>query len=78
MDKAKVKCSDRDGIMQRIRSSVGGNIDTTDGVKIWYDDGWLLVRPSGTEPIIRVFAEAQTEERANELLKQGTNLTKGC
>jgi len=78
MDKAKVKCSDRDGVMQRIRSSVGRTIDMTDGVKIWYDDGWLLVRPSGTEPIIRVFAEALTEERASELLKQGMNLTKGC
>ncbi|MGD0717919.1 MAG: phosphoglucosamine mutase, partial [Halobacteriota archaeon] len=43
MDKTKVTCRDRDATMQQIRSSVEGNIDTTDGVKIWYDDGWLLI-----------------------------------
>ncbi|MGZ8937568.1 MAG: phosphoglucosamine mutase, partial [Halobacteriota archaeon] len=46
--------------------------------KIWYDDGWLLIRPSGTEPIIRIFVEAETEMRAHELLELGINMTKGC
>ncbi len=78
MDKTKVKCSDRDAAMQRIRSSASGNVDLTDGVKMWYDDGWILIRPSGTEPIIRIFVEAQTEDRAQELLKQGMDLMKNC
>ncbi|MGB9212791.1 MAG: phosphoglucosamine mutase, partial [Halobacteriota archaeon] len=78
MDKTKVTCRDRDATMQQIRSSVKGNIDTTDGVKIWYDDGWLLIRPSGTEPIIRIFVEAETERRARDLLEAGKQLTKGC
>ncbi|MGZ8888590.1 MAG: phosphoglucosamine mutase [Halobacteriota archaeon] len=78
MDKTKVTCSDRDAAMQHIQSSVHGNVDTTDGVKIWYDDGWLLIRPSGTEPIIRIFVEAETEMRAHELLELGINMTKGC
>ncbi|MCJ7639807.1 MAG: phosphoglucosamine mutase [Euryarchaeota archaeon] len=78
MDKTKVTCRDRDAAMQHIQSSVHGNVDTTDGVKIWYDDGWLLIRPSGTEPIIRIFVEAETEMRAHELLKLGINMTKGC
>jgi phosphomannomutase/phosphoglucomutase len=64
--------------MQHIQSSVHGNVDTTDGVKIWYDDGWLLIRPSGTEPIIRIFVEAETEKRAHDLLELGMNMTKGC
>ena len=78
MDKTKVTCRDRDATMQQIRSSVEGNIDTTDGVKIWYDDGWLLIRPSGTEPIIRIFVEAETKRRARDLLEAGKQLTKGC
>jgi phosphomannomutase/phosphoglucomutase len=78
MDKTKVTCRDRDAAMQHIQSSVHGNVDTTDGVKIWYDDGWLLIRPSGTEPIIRIFVEAETEMRAHELLELGMNMTKGC
>jgi phosphomannomutase/phosphoglucomutase len=64
--------------MQHIRSSVVGNVDTTDGVKIWYDDGWLLIRPSGTEPIVRIFVEAQTEQRAKDLLALGKTMTEGC
>jgi phosphomannomutase/phosphoglucomutase len=78
MDKTKVTCRDREAAMQRIQSSVHGNVDTTDGVKIWYDDGWLLIRPSGTEPIIRIFVEAETEQRANDLLDLGKHMTEGC
>ena len=78
MDKTKVTCRDRDATMQQIRSSVEGNIDTTDGIKIWYDDGWLLIRPSGTEPIIRIFVEAETKRRARGLLEAGKQQTKGC
>ena len=78
MDKTKVTCRDRDAAMQHIQSSAHGNVDTTDGVKIWYDDGWLLIRPSGTEPIIRIFVEAETKTRAHDLLELGMNMTKGC
>lgn len=40
---------------------------TTDGVRLDYGDGWVLARPSGTEPVIRVYAEARTKERTEEL-----------
>jgi phosphoglucosamine mutase len=43
------------------------SVDNTDGVKLVFSDGWLLVRPSGTEPKIRITAEAKTEARAREL-----------
>jgi len=39
-----------------------------DGVKAVFDDGWVLVRPSNTEPLIRVGAEAKTRKRLNFLL----------
>jgi len=46
----------------------GFQMDTRDGVKVIVPDGWLLVRGSNTEPIIRVVAEAKSEERARSLV----------
>jgi len=43
-------------------------------VKILFPDGWVLVRASGTEPIIRVFSEAKSEEKAKEYLELGLKL----
>ena len=43
-------------------------LDTRDGVKVTTKDGWFLVRGSNTEPIIRIVAEAKTEERAREII----------
>ncbi len=47
------------------------SIDRTDGLRLAFADGWLLVRASGTEPKIRVTSEARTLERAEELFRQG-------
>jgi len=43
--------------------------DTSDGVKIEFDDGWVHFRKSNTEPIVRVYAESVTEEKAKQLAK---------
>ncbi|MGQ4556414.1 phosphoglucomutase/phosphomannomutase family protein [Halobellus sp. GM3] len=48
---------------------------TLDGFKLLLDDGsWLLVRPSGTEPKMRVYAEAESRERVDALLAAGREL----
>jgi phosphomannomutase/phosphoglucomutase len=47
---------------------------TLDGVKIIHDDGWFLIRPSGTEPIYRCFAEGKTQETADRLSDKGVKL----
>ncbi len=47
--------------------AAGQKVDATDGVKIFTDDGWVLARPSGTEPIFRIFSEATSMERAKEI-----------
>src|SRR6267143_4100893 len=52
----------------------GRKVDTTDGVKIVERDGAVLVRPSGTEPIFRVYAEGKTPERAEALASEGVEL----
>ena len=49
----------------------GPRIDETDGVKIVFEGRWLHVRPSGTEPIARIFAEAPTKKAAAELIAWG-------
>jgi len=46
-------------------------LDRTDGLRVTFEDGWLLLRPSGTEPVFRCFAEATTAERAKELAALG-------
>jgi phosphomannomutase len=43
------------------------NPNTIDGVKIDFENGWVHLRPSNTEPIIRIYAEAESEAEAKEL-----------
>jgi phosphomannomutase len=43
------------------------NINTIDGLKINFDDGWVHLRRSNTEPIIRIYSESITLDRANQL-----------
>ncbi|MCS6807636.1 MAG: phosphoglucomutase/phosphomannomutase family protein [Bacteroidota bacterium] len=50
------------------------SIDTTDGYKFFIDNGWLLIRASGTEPLLRYYAEADSMNKVNELLEEGLKL----
>lgn len=47
------------------------SVDTQDGLRLSWSDRWVHVRPSGTEPIVRVIAEAPTEGDARELIRAG-------
>ena len=42
-------------------------VDETDGVKLYLKEGWVLMRPSGTEPIFRVYAESKDKKKAEEI-----------
>ena len=65
---------DVDGLLKRLadiyNATPGCKVTTIDGVKIDFEDGWVHLRKSNTEPIIRIYSEAHTETRANELAEQ--------
>ena len=65
---------DVDGLLKRLadkyNATPGCKVTTIDGVKIDFEDGWVHLRKSNTEPIIRIYSEAHTEARANELAEQ--------
>jgi phosphoglucosamine mutase len=61
-----------DGVdMSRLESRLKAlgplSVSNTDGIRLGFPDGWLLVRPSGTEPKIRITAEAKSDETARRL-----------
>jgi phosphoglucosamine mutase len=53
-------------------------IDDRDGVRVETDRGWFLVRASGTQPLVRVTAEARTPADADRLLEAATDLVRAC
>ena len=55
------------------------HLDTNDGTKFFLDDGsWLLIRLSGTEPLVRVYAETKEERELAPLLDAGVKIVKGA
>jgi phosphomannomutase len=46
------------------------NVDERDGLRLGWRDRWVHLRPSGTEPVIRIIAEAPNEEQARELVAE--------
>ena len=69
-DKISCKKGDIDRIISKL-SEEFPNADTTDGIKIVFDKkNWIMVRPSGTEPIIRIYAESDSEKNLQVLMKE--------
>ncbi len=63
-----VKGVDVEGVLSHIKGLYcGEQISDVDGVKIDFEDSWVHLRKSNTEPIIRIYTEAQSEAYANEL-----------
>jgi phosphomannomutase len=52
-------------------------VDLTEGIKVIYPGSWVHIRPSGTEPVVRVIAEAKTKSAAQQLCKTVRDLASG-
>ena len=80
--KMKTECADdlKEEIMSKIAAEVKETtdyeLDTTDGVKIFKEGGWVIIRPSGTEPIFRSYSEGNSQEQADEMAEWGISLIK--
>jgi len=74
LEKDKLECPDKlkeQVLGEFIQQVKGLTIDVIDGVKIWFPDkSSILIRPSGTEPIYRFYAEGKTRVRATELIAE--------
>jgi phosphomannomutase/phosphoglucomutase len=74
IEKDKIECPDelKEKVVETLLKKVkGATVDTIDGAKIWFNDkSSILIRPSGTEPIYRFYAEAKTKEKATYLVKE--------
>jgi phosphomannomutase len=70
-DKLDRPAASLDSVYDALRGAFpGAAADTQDGLRLAWPDRWVHVRPSGTEPIVRVIAEAPTAEEAGELIRQ--------
>ena len=58
-----------DGGLDRLGGQPVVDMDTLDGHKHLFEGGWLLIRPSGTEPVLRIYAEAETVAAARGLVE---------
>jgi phosphoglucosamine mutase len=68
-------------VMARVEQRAAREYDavsTLDGVRVERGEGWLLVRASGTQPLVRLTAEARTAERADELLRAAERLVEAA
>jgi phosphoglucosamine mutase len=75
--RTSVEVDDKAAVMDRVREAVADRYDdvsTLDGVRVDRDDGWFLLRASGTQPLVRVTAEARESARAKAVFAEATDL----
>jgi phosphomannomutase/phosphoglucomutase len=77
IEKGKIECPNdkKEPLLKLIYNEVKNeNVSTIDGVKIWFKDASaILIRPSGTEPVFRLYAEAKNQQKALKLVEDYTS-----
>ncbi|MGC1122047.1 MAG: phosphoglucosamine mutase [Candidatus Methanofastidiosia archaeon] len=78
--KASIPCPNhkKERVMNTVQSSLSqlspGDINLLDGIRIEFADSWLLIRPSGTEPVIRVLCESESLSTMETFLNEGKQM----
>lgn len=76
-DKVNLEGLQIEKVLQRVKNSFGeSEVNTVDGLKFSWDDRWVHLRKSNTEPIMRIYAEGPSETVARELVDQVISLLK--
>jgi len=79
-EKGKVSCPNelKESVMALVQEQAHlfapNEINTLDGVRLGFSDSWVLIRPSGTEPVIRVISESMSQAQTDELIRKGEKL----
>jgi phosphomannomutase len=75
IEETNFEVTDKEAMMQKIADSFkGAGIDWLDGITLTFKDGWVNVRPSNTEPLLRLNAEADTKDRLDYYVKEVTKI----
>ena len=79
-EKAKVSCPNelKESVMARAKEKAHlfapDEINTLDGLRLQFADSWMLIRASGTEPVIRIISESMSQKQSDELIGKGKGL----
>jgi phosphoglucosamine mutase len=84
LKKTKIECPNEkkqsvmDALAKKLPKRMGDvkKVLTVDGLGITLQQGWVLVRPSGTEPVIRITCEAQSQDAVEEILRKSEEVVK--
>jgi len=82
-EKARIPCLNelKEPVMAQVREKAHlfapNEINTLDGLRLEFPDSWMLIRASGTEPIIRVVSESTSQTQTDELISKGKDLVQG-
>ena len=78
-DKKEILSRVYGNIKNEFAGEVIQQVNDTDGVKVLLENGsWILMRPSGTEPKMRIYTEGNSIEMVEELVKEGASLIRDC
>ena len=82
-EKAKVSCPNelKESVMARVKEKAHlfapDETNTLDGLRLQFGDSWMLIRASGTEPVIRVISESTSQTQTDNLVSKGKKLVQG-